>query len=171
MASRRSALKIALIAVGSIVLVLALFVLAVAYFFLGAFHSSKAGDKIAPLTRGLEAMGGHQTCEDGWNGYGWADTSTSWIYTDYQVPDGAAARRFVFKKAAELGYPLLPEMKTTPKTPGAESYNSQPKDQGGLGVYIYRNTSTGGFCADKITVSGKAAVIEITFFADAHRMN
>ena len=161
-ARRLSAPKIALISVGSVVVILAILVFALAYFFLGIFHSNKAQAAVAPLTQKIVAIGGRELCDSGWNGYGPADTDGPWYQAYYLVPDGPRAQRTIFAEAKAMGYPLSVE-EGEPPDPKSKIYISG-RGGDGLTVAVYHNVNL-AFCdgdSTKTAVSGDAAVYWIS---------
>jgi hypothetical protein len=166
---RLRGLRTALIVVGSLIVLVALVIFAGAYFVLGAFHDNKAQDAVSPLARELTALGGHEICDTGDAGYG-PDNNLPWYYVWYRVPDAAAARKAFFAKAAADGYPLATD-KHYKQRPTDESFTSDPSDDSGLSIDIYRNTRFSPTCYvdnRKVSTSGNGAIYGIYFFS-SHR--
>ena len=164
MARSRRTLLIALLPIGITVAAIALLIFGLGYAF-GAFHDNVAKDKLATLTKSLDALGGHQICGEGDAGFG-PDNTDPWEHVWYQIPNDSAARPVLFSAAAENGYPLAP---MSDKYINGEHRNSyfftstvgEPTEEG-MVVVVYRHQSFKLDCAAKASKAvGGGAIFEI----------
>lgn len=160
-------LKIALIALVSLAVGVAIILFGIAYFVGGEFHDNKAQDAVAPLEQKLQALGGQKLCDSGYAGYGLLSSTTEpWYYSTYRVPNSAIAKKAFFQEATKLGYPLVPIKRDIGDKLDDHPFNSHPDGDTGLGLDIIPNVELSEGCDEgdevpKGSVSGKQALFEI----------